>query len=273
MTQQTGASGIDNSSLALERLRQLIADLRAAADDRLPTERALASSFGISRRALRRALEVLEAEGQVWRRQGSGTFLGPRPVSATTAVGTGGADFSELMEVRLRVEPVISQLAALRATTDAVARMREAIARIAAARDADGRELWDSALHREIARCAGNRFFMTIFDAIDRSRHDEAWRTIRDRARTPGNLALSHDQHVEIVAAIAAHDPVRAGEAMLAHIRTLNDNLLRQTSLEGLAAADAAVTSAASPAPHGERGQAGAARPDGMQREGTPHAT
>ncbi len=74
---------IDNSSkLALDALRQIVAQHASFPQRALPTERDLAADFGVSRRAVRRALSVLEAEGQVWRRQGKGTFVGPTPPSA-----------------------------------------------------------------------------------------------------------------------------------------------------------------------------------------------
>jgi DNA-binding FadR family transcriptional regulator len=220
---------IDNSNLALDRLRAMLPEAAGREDGRLPTERALAESLGISRRAVRRALEVLEAEGLVWRRQGSGTYVGAPPLESPAT-----ADFAEVMEARLRIEPQLAQLAALRADAAAVARLRDILAHLESAADADARELWDSALHREIARAAGNRFFLTVFDAMDQARLDDNWRRIRERARSTANLSVYRAQHRAIVDAIAAHDPVAAGEAMLAHIRALNDNLLRQTSMEAL---------------------------------------
>ena len=182
---------------------------------------------------MRRALEVLEAEGLVWRRQGAGTFAGPRP-ETITAQDSFEANFSEVMEVRLRLEPQLAQLAALRASAPAIARMRDLIIRLEESDDADGRELWDSALHREIARAAGNRFFLMIFDSMDRARLDEAWRALRERARSRANLAQTMRQHRELVDAIAAHDPVRAGAAMRAHLMSVHDGILRLTSLEAL---------------------------------------
>jgi DNA-binding FadR family transcriptional regulator len=223
----------DNSSLALERLRAMLRDIPATGDNRLPTERQLAETLGISRRSVRRALEVLESEGLVWRRQGAGTFAGPRPDTLAEHAGM-DANFSEVMEVRLRVEPQLAQLAALRASPNAIARMRDIIGRLEATEDADGRELWDSALHREIARAADNRFFLMIFDSMDRARHDEAWRALRERARSRANLAQTMRQHRELVDAIAAHDPVRAGAAMRAHLMSLHEGILRLTSLEAL---------------------------------------
>lgn len=223
----------DNSSLALDRLRGLLRDLPGTGDQKLPTERALAESLGISRRSVRRALEVLEAEGLVWRRQGAGTFAGPRP-EPLGEIAAPEADLTEVMEVRLRIEPQIAQLAALRADAASIARMGEILARLDGTGDADARELWDSTFHREIARASGNRFFLTIFDSIDQSRHDETWRAVRERARSRRNLALYSHQHHEILAAIAAHDPVRAGRAMRDHILALNENLLRLTMLEAL---------------------------------------
>lgn len=229
-------STIDNSSLALDRIRDLIAALPADGDRRLPTERALVATLGISRRAVRRALEVLEAEEVIWRRQGSGTFAGPRPSVAVDRIvaASAGVDFFEVMEVRLRIEPQLAQMAALRARPEAIARMRQIIDRLYQAHDADEYELWDSTLHREIAVSADNRFFLSVFDAMDRIRSDDAWRAIRDRTRNTASLVASRQQHEAIVEGIAAHDPVRAGAAMLAHIQAINDHVLRLTTMEAI---------------------------------------
>eukprot|EP00913_Durusdinium_trenchii_P021259 g19972.t1 len=179
------AIAADNSNYALERLRQLIEAGEFANEGRLPTERALTDTLGVSRRAVRRALEVLEAEGLVWRRQGSGTFVGERPEGWSGNIEdiVAGTDFMEIMEVRLRIEPQLAQLAALRAKPADIARMRDLANKIMESSDADSRELWDGALHRQIAQSAGNKLFLSIFDVINRVRQDEAWQAIRERAR------------------------------------------------------------------------------------------
>ena len=222
----------DNSSLALDRLRALLAELPQTGEARLPTERALAEALGISRRSVRRAIEVLEAEGRVWRRQGSGTFAGPKP-GALDAPPL-AINPLEVMEARLRIEPQIAQLAALRARPEEIARIASLVDRLERTQDADERELWDSALHREIARACENRMFLMIFNSLDRARHDDQWRALRERARSTANFAIYQDQHHAICDALHQRDPVAAGDAMRTHILAVQENLLRQTSLEAL---------------------------------------
>lgn len=223
-----------NSNYALEKLRDLLRSLDG--NGRLPTERALTEELGVGRRAVRRALEVLETEGLIWRRQGSGTYVGQPRDGLDRHFGDilGKTDFMEVMEVRLRIEPPLAQLAALRAKPADVDRLHELVSKIAESADADGHELWDGALHRLIAQCAGNGLFLAIFDVVNRVRQDRSWQNIRERARRiagpAGSRELLNRQHRQIVEAIGAHDPGRAGETMRQHLLTLQENLIRVTS-------------------------------------------
>ncbi|MBA8901970.1 FadR/GntR family transcriptional regulator [Phyllobacterium sp. P30BS-XVII] len=226
----------ENSNYALDRLRHLLMSEAFEKDGKLPTERALSDSLGVSRRSVRRALEVLEAEGQIWRRQGHGTFAGRKPDGWGEHVGTiiAGTDFMEIMEVRLRIEPQLAQLAAMRAKASEIARMRELAQKSSESQDPDSHELWDGALHRQIAQSAGNQFFLTIFDVINRVRSDEAWQVIRERARSGNNSgSRSYTQHSIIIDAIEARDPLKAGEAMRQHLLMLQEWLIRLTSMDG----------------------------------------
>jgi GntR family transcriptional regulator len=57
-------------------LRERLATNRARPGDRLPPETELAEAVGVSRGTLRLALERLESNGEIVRRQGSGTYVG-----------------------------------------------------------------------------------------------------------------------------------------------------------------------------------------------------
>jgi len=224
-----------NSNYALEKLRDLVRSKSFSDEGKLPTERALSETLGVGRRAVRRALEVLETEGLIWRRQGSGTYAGQRPHDLDEHFGAivAETDIMEIMEVRLRVEPQLAQLAAIRARPAHVRRMRDLVAKLGESTDADAHELWDGALHRQIAQSAGNRFFLHIFDVINRVRQDQAWQSVRERARkASGSIGPLNKQHSAIVDAIAARDPGTAAEAMRRHLLTLQENLIRATSFD-----------------------------------------
>ena len=206
----------DSSNFALGRLRSLLEEKSLGTDQRLPPERVLAAEIGIGRRALRRALEVLEAEGRIWRHQGKGTFLGPRPAEPQTNLVelSKRTNPLEVMDVRLEIEPALARLAALRASNGDIARLLRLAEKTASTTDADGRELWDSALHRAVAEAAGNTLLLAIFDMVDRIRQDSTWRILRERARSGDRQQIYVDQHCRVIAAIAQRVDERASFAI-----------------------------------------------------------
>ncbi len=227
------ADGVnDNSSYALERIRPLLEPDRLGSDRKLPTERTLAERLDVSRRAVRRALEVLEAEGRIWRRQGAGTFVGPAPAPSLEGIEDilRQSSYLDVMEVRLRFEPHSARLAARRAGPADIERLRKLLDHISTSRDADERELWDSSLHRTVAEISGNRIYLAIFDLVDKVRQERAWIEMRERARNHDTLVKAHAHHHAIVDAIAHKDGDAAGEAMREHLQALLDNLGRSTA-------------------------------------------
>src|SRR3546814_18307289 len=76
--------------------------------------------------------------------------------------------------------------------------MRSLAAKVVAADDLDGRELWDSALHRAIATVAGNALFLALFDVVDHVRQDETWRHVREALRTEERVSFYTAQHDEV---------------------------------------------------------------------------
>jgi GntR family transcriptional regulator, transcriptional repressor for pyruvate dehydrogenase complex len=223
----------ENSSRALASLRAML-DGFEAAGGRLPPERELAVSLGVGRRAIRRALEVLETEGLIWRQQGSGTFIGPRP-----SIGAGivtslikETNLAEVFEARAHLEPCLAGLAALRAQPEDVVRMRNLCDRIATARDHDARELWDEALHRLIGEVAGNSLLFGVYRILEDVRRDEAWRALRERARSEAMVANYSQQHRAIVDAIGRRDPGASEQAMRDHIASLARAILPNQAAE-----------------------------------------
>lgn len=225
----------DNASVARKRIRELIRTGALEAEGKLPTERELCARFGISRRSVRRALDALEAEGLVWRRQGKGTFAGqpPDPNGPLAARIAPDTDPLSVMEARLALEPELAALAARRATGEDVARMRALAERAGHARDADAAELWDGSLHRMIARIAGNPILNTAFTLINEVRQEQRWQQERQQARSPQLVAEYARQHDSIIDAIDARDEDAARAAMRAHLSALKANLERLRDRDG----------------------------------------
>lgn len=231
-----------NSLRALERIRAMLAEVTCRDSGRLPTERELAERLDMGRRDIRRALEVLEAEGLIWRKHGSGTYIGPPPApTAPRGPGAEGAfrlpvspaSLIHVIEARLALEPALARFAALRATPASLARITTYIARIETAEDVDSADLWDSALHREIATATGNPVLLALFDEVNRWRHDEGVRRVRLRARRRiGTPATVHDEHRAILSALTEGDGARAAQAMRDHLASLQQVFLRHASEE-----------------------------------------
>lgn len=202
---------------------ELLAMIRAGdigADGRLPPERELSARWGIGRRALRRALDSLEGEGLIWRRQGMGTFVGQAPDTAgrVAAAIVGEMAVGELMFARLQIEPALAAEAALRGGPEDLARLQEFAQRLERARDADSLELWDWSFHRQIARMSGNRALLAALAMLNECRVNPYWRALRASVRNPTRLRATHNQHSAIIEAIVAGDGEAARVAMTLHL-------------------------------------------------------
>lgn len=219
----------ENAPSVLAQLRRLIEGGLAAEDGQLPNERTLAERLGVGRRAVRTALEVLEEEGLIWRRQGKGTFLGqaPDPSGLIAADMVETVDGAAIMEARLCIEPELAALCAERASAEDVARMRRLNEHLRASPDAETAELWDGALHRLIARAAGNPILLTAFQILDELRIRDDWQAMRANARSAEAFAITDREHRLIIDAIAERRPDKARGAMELHLGRLARNLAK----------------------------------------------
>mgnify|MGYP002403685313 CR=1 FL=1 len=216
----------------LARLRAFLGNVPL--DGRLPPERELAVTLGVSRAELRKALAQLESEGVLWRHVGKGTFLGSRPIDtvADVAAMTRRTNPAEVMQARLVLEPEIARLAALHATPADIAGMRTCIARTRQAETWRQYELWDNRLHRTIGEAAQNSLLLGLLDTLNAVRRAVTWGRMRRDPVRPAPKHHSFEEHDALVDAIAERDAARAASVMRSHLRSVERNLLARLSAE-----------------------------------------
>jgi DNA-binding FadR family transcriptional regulator len=214
---------------ALTQLRGWLGQAALSANSRLPPERQLSRTLGITRAELRKALSVLEEEGQIWRHVGRGTFVGSRPIdgAADVAAITRRTNPAEVMRTRLLIEPEVARLAALNATSAHVAEMRTCLQKSRAAATWRQYEGWDNRLHRTIAEAAQNHLLLALLDTLNAVRRAVAWGRLRANPVRPDPDHHSFAEHEAIVDAIEERDLDRAAACMRRHLESVERNLLR----------------------------------------------
>ncbi len=208
-------------------LRALLSRPDVQAGGRLPPERELAERMGMSRRAIRTALDALEAEGSITRQQGRGTLICERRTNPDL-----GAQLASLtnpvdaLEARLAIEPALARLAALRGTQADFDKLFEAADASRTSKEPIVYEKADAAFHRRIAMAARNPVLLTIFDAVMHVASDRKWRHGRETAHCINNQARYAAAHRKIAGAIAERNPNLAEEAMRRHLGTVQQQLI-----------------------------------------------
>ena len=216
--------GLDGTPV-LTLLQAYLASTPLPDSGRLPPERELAEALGVSRAELRKALATLEAEGQLWRHVGKGTFLGARPLAAIGDVAqlARQAGAGDMLRARLVLEPQLAGLAARHATPAQVEAMRTAME--ASRRPGlswRGYEGQDARLHREIAAAAGNPLLLHLFDQLAAIRRVLTWNRPRPQPEGPPPGHPSFAEHEAIVAAIAGGEAAAAEARMHDHIAAVH---------------------------------------------------
>jgi GntR family transcriptional regulator, transcriptional repressor for pyruvate dehydrogenase complex len=212
----------------LQQVEEQILRGRLRPGDRLPPERQLAETLGVSRSAVREALRVLESMGVVSASAGSGPSAGSIIVGeGTPALGTllrlhlalSSYTQREVTEVRIQLERWAAREAATRAEGDTLQELHDIVAQMRTPDMSPDRfnEL-DTAFHVAIAAISGNSLLATLMQALRDAVHREMVRvfsTLRDAESVMARLCVEHQA---ILDAIVASDGERAATLVQQHI-------------------------------------------------------
>ncbi len=206
------------------QIASLIDSGEFAAGARLPPERELAALLGVSRTSVREALISLEIAGRVEVRVGTGIFV-RRPTEQGSErgrpapVGDEGPGPFDLLAARALIEGEIAALAARTIDRTVLGALRGSIARMRAhGDDALERDAADREFHVAIAGAAGNEALTHTVAHLWDLRRGELWAKTEQHFHTPALREKTLADHEAIVAALAAHDPRGARDAMRRHL-------------------------------------------------------
>ena len=199
-------------------LAQLISTGEFPSGSRLPAERELAVSLGVSRTSVREAIISLEMSGLVEVRVGTGIFVTARPDAARGASRDEGPGPFELLAARKLVEGEIAALAASMASADDADALRKSVERLAAnTDDFEAREAEDRDFHLRLAKATGNSSLELVVEGLWNQRA-ELWGRMQQHFHTVELAERTIRDHAAIIAAVAAHNPDGARAAMHRHL-------------------------------------------------------
>jgi DNA-binding FadR family transcriptional regulator len=179
MKRDLPSATLDAGAVA-QRIREALRAGHWPPGSRLPTERAMAESLGLSRAAVRKALAALKTEGLISQRVGSGTYANA-PLPSMAQIGP-----AELMRARIAFEPQIAELAVHNATAADFARMDECLAMAEQASSVDDFELWDARLHDALAEATHNAMVVLVFRMMSDARRHGEWGSLKRRSGSGG---------------------------------------------------------------------------------------
>ena len=198
------------------------------------SEKEIAAAYGVSRTPVREALLRLADDQLIDIVPQSGTFVARIPLAA----------LPEAILVRKSLEQLTAGLAAEHANRDDVARLQETLEAQRRAATEENRDLFhdaDEAFHAGIAAAAGYPGIWTLIQQVklqvDRYR--------RLTLPVPGRMAQVVKEYKPILAAVTAHDSVRAAAAMAAHLDGLRASIGDVRDLNPNYFVDASIATAA----------------------------
>lgn len=197
--------------------------------DKLPSERILRVTLGVSRTSIRDAIRSLELMGMVEPRQGAGTIV--REMSSESllnplanAVKRKRELIGELLDFRVMLEPQLTARAARRVSPDEISEMEEIIeCQEKKLRKGECTIAEDSAFHYAIALASGNSVAIKVLDTLMDLLRGTRERSLQVQGRPQESLA----GHRRILGAIKGRDAEGAAVAMRRHIENVERIVLK----------------------------------------------
>ncbi|WP_420346728.1 FadR/GntR family transcriptional regulator [Pelagibius sp.] len=218
------------------QLAELIRQGEWGLGERLPPERDLAGTLGVSRPVVREAMIALELSNIVEIRPGAGTYVasanGLHSLWLQSDLDTGPSPF-DLISARRIIEGETAAMAATMAGAAELAGLEEAIAKMerdieAGTQVISNQEDGDLLFHMRLAAATRNSVMESIVQQLWEGMRRPMFAAISDRAQLPRNAKRAAGEHRVILEQVRARDPEGARRAMQDHLDRVASLLLSE---------------------------------------------
>ncbi|KTR09560.1 GntR family transcriptional regulator [Curtobacterium luteum] len=188
---------------------------------RLPPEKELSESLGLSRNSLREAVKALELIRVLDVRRGDGTYVTSlEPTVLLEAVSFvvdmhHDRSLVDLLEVRRILEPASAVLATARASEQQIDELATLMVAVDDSTGVEDLVAHDLQFHSTIAAIGGNQYLSGLLDALSsKTVRVRVWRGLTQN----GSVQRTLDEHAAIVDAIRRRDPQLVQSLVVAHV-------------------------------------------------------
>lgn len=195
--------------------------------DRFPTERQIAEEMQISRSLVREAYIMLEIQGHLEVRKGSGSYVCPPPLQKPQPLARDTGPF-EMLQARQALESTIATIAATTVTKSDITTLRHILSQERAAIDAgrDGGD-FDRQFHCKIAEATQNSVFAELVENLWLTRDvSPMWDQLHSRITDQDYRRQWLVDHEAILEALKTRDADGARRAMWQHLENVRTRLL-----------------------------------------------
>ncbi|TKI05943.1 FCD domain-containing protein [Martelella alba] len=212
-------------------IRQKIQAGHYPVNSRLPPERNIAESYGVSRTIIREALLMLELEGVVDIRQGSGVYVVRPPGNeAQEDAGYDDSDVGpfELLQARQLLESNIAAFAAKMATKMDIENMRRSLEQEQRDIVTNERSVAnDKLFHELIAGATQNQMLLdTVRSIWSRQESSALWQGLYSHIETRSLRLRWLADHQNILVALRRRDVMGSYQCMWQHMENMKNTLM-----------------------------------------------
>lgn len=233
------------SEIVAKKLMDSIVSGEFETGSKLPSEKVLSEYFQVSRVTLRQAFKMLEEQGAIKARQGSGTYVmydrkntsEGETASSDKDVLSGAFTFNvnnfqvtQYLDARRAVELAAIDLALVTMDNDNLYRLNEIVAEQYNP-DCVGEKYaeLDCRFHREIFRASKNEFLMRFWEILEPCLREQIMRILHEKE----SFDHSKEMHRQIFEALLQRDKKKVHELMDAHYGTILGRFFIQAGRKG----------------------------------------